>query len=122
MGLEEYEDGFLLAEVPLGEGYLDLARMVETVRRARPGVKFSLDMLTRDPLKIPCLTERYWATFPERSGRHLARALAAARKHRRAAPLPRVTGLDREAQLRAEMENAARSVAYARDRLGLRAG
>src|SRR5262249_52728502 len=36
MGVEEYADGFLLAEVPLGTGFLDLPKIVATVRRARP--------------------------------------------------------------------------------------
>ncbi len=77
-------------------------------------------MLTRDPLKITCLTEKYWVTFPERNGKYLARSLAMVRKNKPAKPLPRVTGLDREAQLRMETDNVAQSIAYARDQLGLR--
>jgi hypothetical protein len=34
-------------------------------------------------------------------------------------PLPRVTGMDREAQLRFEMENVERSIEHARTELGL---
>lgn len=120
MGVEEYEDGFLLSEVPLGTGICDLKRMVAVVRKVRPNVKFSLDFLTRDPLKITCLTEKYWLTFPERNGKYLARSLALVRKNKRSTPLPRVTGLDREAQLRMEMDNVKQCVAYARDQLGLR--
>lgn len=119
MGVEEYEDGFLLSEVPMGTGFLDLKRMVAAVLKARPSARFSLDMLTRDPLKVPCLTDKYWVTFPERNGRYLARALAMVRKHKRPNPLPRVTGLDREAQLRMEMDNLNQCVAYARDQLRL---
>ena len=121
MGVEEYEDGFLLSEVPMGQGILDLKRMVAAVLKARPSAKFSLDMLTRDPLKITCLTEKYWLTFPERNGKYLARALAMVRKNKPAKPLPRVTGLDKEAQLRMELDNINQCVAYARDHLGLRA-
>ncbi len=120
MGVEEFEDGFLLSEVPLGAGFLDLKRMVAVVLKARPGARFSLDMLTRDPLKITCLTEKYWVTFPERNGKYLARSLAMVKKNRSPKPLPRITGLDREAQLRMEMDNLTQSVAYARDQLGLR--
>ena len=120
MGVEEYEDGFLLSEVALGKGFLDLKRMVAIILKARPSAKFSLDMLTRDPLKITCLTEKYWLTFPERNGKYLARSLAMVKKHKWPKPLPRVTGLDREAQLRMEMDNLTESVAYARDQLGLR--
>lgn len=120
VAVEEYEDGFLLSEVPMGQGILDLKRMVAAVLKARPSAKFSLDMLTRDPLKITCLTEKYWLTFPERNGKYLARALTMVRKNKPAKPLPRVTGLDREAQLRMELDNIAQCVAYARDHLGLR--
>ena len=35
MGVEEYRQGFLLAEVPLGTGILDLPRVVRIVRAAR---------------------------------------------------------------------------------------
>ena len=73
MGLEEYRQGFLLAEVPLGTGILDLPRVVRTVRAARPEIRLNLEMITRDPLKVPCLTAGYWATFPDLPGRHLAR-------------------------------------------------
>jgi sugar phosphate isomerase/epimerase len=120
MGVEEYEDGFLLSEVPLGTGICDLKSMIAIVRKVRPNVKFSMDFLTRDPLKITCLTEKYWLTFPERNGKYLARSLAMVRKNKPAKPLPRLTGLDREAQLRMERENVAQSIAYARDQLGLR--
>ncbi len=119
MAVEEYEDGFLLAEVALGRGIVDLKRCVEAVRKVKPKVRFSLDMLTRDPLKIPCLTDKYWATFPNRNGRHLARALASVRRHKPAQPLARVSAMDRETQLKAELENVTVSVAYARDQLGI---
>lgn len=120
MGVEEYEDGFVMSEVALGKGFLDLKRMVAVVLKARPSAKFSLDMLTRDPLKISCLTEKYWVTFPERNGKYLARSLAMVKKHKSAKPLPRLSAMDRESQLRVEMENLTESVAYARDHLGLR--
>jgi sugar phosphate isomerase/epimerase len=121
MAVEEYEDGFLLSEVPLGSGLLDLKRMVAILRKARPNVRFSLDMLTRDPLKIPCLTSKYWITFPERNGKYLARTLAMVRKNKPLTPLPRVTGLDRDAQLRMEMENLRKCLEHSIDGLGLRA-
>lgn len=119
MGVEEYREGFLLAEVPLGTGILDLPRAVRTLRKARPGIRFNLEMITRDPLRVPCLTGRYWATFPDLPGRHLARALSSVRNHPPAHPLPRIGGLPHEQQLRAEDENVARCLAFARENLGL---
>ena len=86
MAMEECESGFLLSEVPLGEGMLDMPRITETIRRARPGVRFSLEMITRDPLLVPCLSDRFWASFDGVNGIHLARALSRIRSGRPARP------------------------------------
>jgi 3-oxoisoapionate decarboxylase len=119
MAMEECESGFLLSEVPLGEGMLDMPRITEIIRRARPDVRFSLEMITRDPLLVPCLTDRFWASFDDLNGVHLARALTRIRSSRRAAPLPRVSGLDPDQRLALEHELVDRSIKYAREHLGL---
>ena len=116
---EEYEHGFLLSEVPLGEGMLDMKRIVDTVRKAKPDVKFSLEMITRDPLEVPCLTDRFWASFDDVNGVFLARMMASVRANRPKQPLPRITGLTPEGRLALETELVRRSIAYARDHLGL---
>src|SRR6185295_10471881 len=46
MAVEPYDEGFLLSEVPLGEGVIDLKRAVAAIRKARPGTKFTLEMIT----------------------------------------------------------------------------
>jgi sugar phosphate isomerase/epimerase len=115
MGVAPYLDGFLLSEMPLGDGMLDMRRIVDAIRRARPETRLTLEMITRDPLKVPCLTDGYWATFPDRNGLYLARTLRMVREH----PLPMVSGLPREAQLQLEEDNVKKSLAYARDRLEL---
>ncbi len=120
MAIEECAEGFLLSEVPLGEGMLDMKRIVELISKARPKTKFTLEMITRNPLKVPCLSGKYWATFPERSGRDLARALTMVRANRPRRPLPSLDALDRAAQLQLEEENVKRCLTYARERLGLR--
>lgn len=119
MGMEEYEAGFLLSEVPLGEGLLDMPRIVDTIRAARPEVRFSLEMIVRDPLLVPCLTDRYWATFDGVNGRDLARALSRIRSAGTRASLPRITGLTEAERLALEHECVDQSIAYARDSLGL---
>lgn len=119
MAVAEYEDGFLLAEVPLGAGFLDLKKIVTTLAHAKPDVRFVLEMITRDPLKVPCLTPKYWATLADLPGRHLAETLTLVRKHRAAKPLPRVSGLSREQQIAAEEENVRRCLAFARAGLKL---
>jgi len=117
MAVAPYPDGFLLSEMPLGAGMLDMRRIVDTIRRARPQTRINLEMITRDPLKVPCLTDAYWATFPERDGLYLARTLRMVRDSKRS--LPEVTGLAREAQLQLEEDNVKKSLAYARQHLDL---
>ncbi len=63
MGLRHSPHGFVLSEVPLGQGFLDLPALFRICRTANPQVRFLLEMITRDPLPVPCLTDRYWATF-----------------------------------------------------------
>lgn len=120
MAMAEYEDGFLLSEVPLGEGMLDMPAITDAIRKARPDARFSLEMITRDPLQVPCLTDRYWASFDDdHGGRDLARMLTRIRRHQRRAPLPRITGLDPQQRRALEDEMVTRSIDYARERLGL---
>jgi sugar phosphate isomerase/epimerase len=119
MGVQDYEDGFLLSEVPFGAGFLDLKKIVATVRKARPECRFNVEMITRDPLKVPCLTEAYWATLDRLPGKQLAAALAMVRKHAAKQPLPRMSGLTTEKKLEAEEQNVRLCLDYARQQLGL---
>lgn len=119
MGVEEYADGFLLSEVPLGKGIVDLKRALSLLRSKRPGVRFTMDTLVRDPLRIPCLTEQYWVTFEQPDARRLARMLRLVRAHPPREPLPRVTGLSREQALALEDRILDECRAYAAGPLGL---
>jgi sugar phosphate isomerase/epimerase len=119
MAVQEYEDGFLLSEVPLGEGFLDLKGIVERLQKANPKIQFNLEMITRDPLRIPCLTEKYWTTMPNLSARELASALAMVRRHAAKKSLLHTTGLDGDQQLALEDAHVKASFVYARKRLGL---
>src|SRR5262249_17991642 len=112
MGLAEYRDGFLLAEVPFGGGLLDLGRIVWCLRKVRPTIRFNVEMITRDPLQIPCLREPYWATFPDLPARHLARSLRLVKDHATKVPLPRISTLPPEARLRIEEENVRSCLAF----------
>lgn len=117
MGVQEYSDGFLLSEVPLGDGFLDMARIIRLLSNAKPGIRFALEMMTRDPLKIPVLTPKYWATMPETPASTLARMLGTVRRNSSTKPLPRVTGLSREQQLEYEERNVLQCLSYSRDTL-----
>ena len=123
MAVEETETGFNLAEVPLGEGMLDLPRMVRAIRAARPRVRFSLEMITRDPLHVPCLTEKYWSTFTDVGGGVLARALTRMRASKPRAPLPTISGLSAEQRKRYDRGDSRRADGHRRhDRYPRRAG
>ena len=121
MAVEDYEDGFLLAEVPLGEGLLDLKEMVRLLRQKDPSIIFELEMITRDPLKIPVFTPSYWATFDDSfsplPGRDLAKTLALVRRNKQRASLTRVTGLSSAARIRLEDESNLKCIAWARRNL-----
>lgn len=117
MGVAEYDDGFLLSEVPLGAGFLDLPRIVATLRQRRPEARLNLEMITRDPLRVPCLTTAYWATMSDVRAVAMADALSRVRKHRFAGELPLVSKLPHREQLQSEADNIDRSLRYAEEKL-----
>ena len=116
--VREYPEGFLLADVPLGEGFLDLKAMVAAVRRARPDIRFGLETITRDPLQVPCLTGKYWATMADVPGSDLARTLRNVRA-RQASALPQVDRLSLEGQVAYESAGIEKSFRYASEVLGI---
>jgi 3-oxoisoapionate decarboxylase len=119
MGVQEYPQGILLSEVALGAGMLDMKRIVNTIRKAKPNIKFSLEMIVRDPLEVPCLTEKYWAIFEGRHATYLARALAQVRANKPKEPVPHISGLTDEQRTELEFAMVDRSIKYAREELGL---
>lgn len=112
IGVMPARNGFDMSEVPLGSGILDLPRMIAILQEANPRVRFSLEMITRDPLNVPCLVDGYWTTFPERKGRYLARALRYVSEHRSDA-LPAISNLAPAEQARIEEGNIRACFAYA---------
>jgi len=119
MAVEEYSEGFLLSEVPFGQGILDLRRMVESISKARPQTKFTLEMITRDPITILLLVVSLLFTFPERNGSYLARTLSMVRAHKPPQPLARVTGLESAARQNLEEDHVKLCLKYAREQLGM---
>lgn len=117
-GLRGHEDGFLLADIPLGDGAFDLKKMVDILRGKKPKVRFSLELITRDPLKVTCLTEKFWATMPEVPGRDLARTLRMVNA-RAAEVLPQVSTLPFDKQVALEDAHVRKSLDYSREQLGL---
>lgn len=123
MAVAPYEDGFLLSEMALGDGMLDLPGMVATLQKKDPNMIFALEMITREPLKIPVFTRKYWATFDDSysplPGRDLARMLEIVRTAKPKVPLTTTAGLSAAEGLQLEDELITRSIAYAQKNLKL---
>ncbi len=120
MAVQEYENGFLLSEVPFGAGFLDLKEIMTLVEKENSSVQYNLEMITRDPLKIPCLTKKYWATFEQVPGKRLADTLTMVRKNASPNPLPQIATLTPEDRLVFEHRNNLKCFDYARAHLGLK--
>ncbi len=120
MGVDEYADGLLLSEVPLGSGIIDLPKIVAVCKQYNPDITFNLEMITRDPLKIPCLKEEFWATFNGLPAAELARTLRMVKEKKLKDGLPYVSQLSAEAKLASEEENIISSFKYSIANLGLK--
>jgi sugar phosphate isomerase/epimerase len=112
MAVQPHESGFLLSEVVCGEGFLDLARIVAVLRKANPQLRLNLEMATRDPLLVPCLTEGYFATFPERKATHLDAAMRLVSRNPPRRPPPSLTGKSMPRQLADEETNNRESLRW----------
>lgn len=117
MALALCPEGFEMAEVPLGQGMLDLPGLIAACVAANPAVTFNLEMITRDPLTIPCLEDRYWDVMKGVPGASLAEGLRLARD-RAVEKLERVGNRSKEALCLWEAEQNAACAAYAFKQLG----
>ncbi len=120
MGVAEYSDGFLLSEVQLGKGFLDVKKMVEICETHQPNITFNLEMITRDPLEIPCLKPEYWTTFENTKGSELASVLRMIKQNNFKSELPNISHLSSEEKLAEEEKNIIACLSYSNDILNLR--
>ncbi len=116
--VQSTRDGFLFGDIPLGQGFVDLKRIVEILRQANPRLHFTLELLTRDPLRVPCLEPKYWATFPNLPAEQLARTLRTVREHEHP-QLQYPSKLALADQVALEEANVRQSIQYAKNELGL---
>jgi sugar phosphate isomerase/epimerase len=119
MAWQEHPEGFEMSEMVFGEGQLDMKRIIDTIRRARPQTKMTLEMITRNPLVVPCLTAKYWVTMPDRRASDLARQMRMVRTQKPSQPLPRMDALSAEQRRRLEDDNVKWCLHVARERYGL---
>jgi 3-oxoisoapionate decarboxylase len=117
MAVRPYEHGFELSEVPLGTGSCPLGKMVEVLRASRPDVPLCLEMITRDPLKVPYLDDAYWATYEKRDEARIEAFRKGVLSKATTEPLPKTSGMSYDAMVAAEDDNLRRSTAFARKTL-----
>jgi sugar phosphate isomerase/epimerase len=119
MAVRRTDEGFELSEVPLGEGLLPLAEMIAALRVHRPEVPLCLEMLTRDPLRVPYRTDGYWIAIDRPPGPAMARFEQDVLAKAWTRELPHITGRTPAGQIAHEDDNVRRSMAYARSSLHL---
>lgn len=115
MAVRPSEEGFELSEVVLGEGITPLREIVRLLRRVDRELPIVLEMITRDPLKVPYKTDRYWATYAERDLARIARFERGVLSRASSKPLPHISQLTTDKALLVENENLRRCSEYARN-------
>ena len=118
-GLRESADGFLLADVPVGQGAIKLKEIIAIVREKKPAARFHLELITRDPLRIPIYNETYWRTLDAIKAPQLASTLALLKSRSSPIDFPLISKLSAEQQVRAERANIEQSLRYSVEQLGL---
>jgi 3-oxoisoapionate decarboxylase len=111
-----YPEGYLLWDAALGEGFLDLGTMVKILREASPGISFNLEVITREPLRIPIDTEAYWTTLPGRREAALAWISPMVKNSPPSRQRP-LAELSVQQQMARELNDCETSLRYARERL-----
>jgi sugar phosphate isomerase/epimerase len=120
IGVDFYDQGILLSEVPFGDGHLDLKAIVARGQKKDPNMIFQIEMLTRDPLEVPVFTEQYWKVWDDKSpvpAQDLAMLVHYIRTHPPKKPLPRISGLTPAQRLALEDQFNQQCIDYARAHL-----
>ena len=97
--------------------------MVAKLRQKDPDMGFNLEMISREPLKIPILTDKYWVTFDDSyspmPARDLAKTFALVKHNPPAKPIRGTAGLSPADQLKFEDENNHLSIEWAHANLDM---
>jgi hypothetical protein len=117
MAVAPYPEGFLLSEVVFEDGFLDIPKMWAILKKSNPKLQPMHELITRDPLKVPVLTDKYWATWPERKAKYLPQTMALVKANASKKPLPVISTLPPEAQFAAEESNNIRCFEWGRSAL-----
>jgi sugar phosphate isomerase/epimerase len=117
--VRESADGFLLADVPVGRGAIDLREIIKIVREKKPQTRFHLELITRDPLRIPVLLDSYWRTLDAIKAPQLASTFATLKERSSKTEFPLISKLSPAEQVRTERDNIEQSLRYSAEQLGL---
>jgi 3-oxoisoapionate decarboxylase len=112
MAVQPHTTGFLLSEITCGQGCLPLVKICQLLSQANANLRFNLEMATRDPLVVPCLTNAYWSTFPARDQAKLDKALSWVADNPLKSEPPSISGKDLQEQLIDEEENNRQSLTW----------
>lgn len=112
MGVAPYQDGFLLSEVVFGTGATDQAALFRLMRKQNPKVNMVEELITRDPLKIPCLTDAYWAGYPAKDQKRMDATLAWVKAKQ--TKLPYVDQLTVAERFKVEEDNHRKTIDWGR--------
>lgn len=115
MAVRADENGFELSEVRLGAGMTPLREIIAVLRKSRRDVPIVLEMITRDPLKVPYKTDRYWVTYPNRDTERIERFERTVLSRGWTTPLPHVSNLTTVEALKQENDNLGYCSEYARN-------
>jgi sugar phosphate isomerase/epimerase len=119
MAVRRTDDGFELSEVPLGQGLLPLNEMIAELHRHRKDAPLCLEMITRDPLRVPYKTDGYWIALDRPPAARMERFEQDVLAKAWTRDLPHITGRAANDQVANEDENVRRSMEYARATLQL---
>ena len=121
------EDGAMAQWVPVGQGHMDMRRIVEIMEERAPNAPVDLEIITGGaPKHIPYLDPNsdYWKMYPDMPARDFARFVALVQRGK-PEPLdqltmPRGPGVQPDEALRAQQrKHLEDSVAYCKRELGL---
>lgn len=118
-GVRESADGFLLADVPVGQGAINLREIIKIVREKKPQTLFHLELITRDPLRIPVYHDSYWRTLDALKAPQLAATIALLKTRSSKTEFPLISTLSPAEQVRAERDNIEQSLRFSAEQLGL---
>jgi sugar phosphate isomerase/epimerase len=109
MGVGPYSEGLLLLEVLFDTGLTDQAKLFAIMRKANPAVQPTTELIARDPLKVPVLTERYQRVFADAQARVKPWLAMVARRQ---TALPQVSGLSPADLFQLEEDNTRKVFAW----------